>query len=229
MYGDGRAEEIVAEAIDGRRDQIFVVSKVLPQHASYDGTIAACEASLERLSIDRLDVYLLHWRAGKPLEPTIRAFEDLVKQGKIATWGVSNFDVRDLEEAEKIAGRGKIACNQVLYNLWTRDIEHRVLPWCLAHGVDVVAYSPYDQRTELRANAKQKKALSEIASQHETTERAVALRFLIERDTWVIPKASRVAHVEENARALDFELSSDDMAKLDAVFPRGAAGSLPML
>src|SRR4051812_26894210 len=143
MYLSGGAEELVAEAISGRRDEVFLVSKVLPQNASRKGTVAACEKSLARLKTDRLDCYLLHWRGPHPLEETIAAFEQLRRTGKVLSWGVSNFDVPDLEEAREIAGEGRVACNQVLYHLQERAIEHAVLPWCEKHGVTVVAYSPF--------------------------------------------------------------------------------------
>ena len=143
MYGEGKAEEMVAEAIAGKRDEVFLVSKVLPENASRRGTITACERSLDRLQTDRLDCYLLHWRGRHPLEDTISAFEQLSRDGKILTWGVSNFDVSDLEEVLAIAGSGRLACNQVFYHLQQRAIEHAVLPWCETHGVAVVAYSPF--------------------------------------------------------------------------------------
>src|SRR4051812_34368373 len=141
LYGWGRVEEMVAEVIAGQRDELFVVSKVHPRNASYEGTLKACDASLKRLRTDRLDTYLLHWPGSFPLEDTIRAFEKLVAAGKIRAWGVSNFDVDDLEQAYRIAGPGKIACNQVLYHLQERSIEARVIPWCEEHGVAVVGYS----------------------------------------------------------------------------------------
>ena len=147
MYGSGDAEEVVAEAIIGRRDQVFLVSKVLPQHASRSGTVVACENSLARLKTDRLDCYLLHWRGSHPLEETIAGFESLQREGKIRSWGVSNFDVADLEEAVSIAGEGRLACNQVLYHLKERSIEHAVIPWCEQHGVAVVGYSPFGHST----------------------------------------------------------------------------------
>ena len=143
MYGSGAAEEMVAEAIAGRRDEVFLVSKVLPQNASASGTIAACERSLAHLETDRLDCYLLHWRGQHPLAETFSAFEKLLREGKILSWGVSNFDVPDLEEAVRIAGEGRLVCNQVLYHLKERAIEHAVIPWCEEHGVAVVAYSPF--------------------------------------------------------------------------------------
>src|ERR1700761_4679282 len=141
MYGD--AEPVIAEAIAGRRDEVFLVSKVLPSNASRRGTIVACERSLKRLNTDRLDCYLLHWRGSYPLSETVAAFEELKRAGKIRSWGVSNFDANDLDEILAVSGEGKIACNQVLYHLKERAIEHTVIPWCAHHGVAVVAYSPF--------------------------------------------------------------------------------------
>ncbi len=225
MYGSGKAEQIVAEAIKGRRDEVFIVSKVLPRNASYTKTVRACENSLARLGIERLDCYLLHWREDEPLAETFRAFEKLQADGKIRSWGVSNFDVGDLEEAERIADKGKMACNQVLYNIWERAIEHRVLPWCKEHGVPAVAYSPFSARPGFDSHA----VLDKIARAHDTTPRVIALRFLVQQGTWIIPKASKVPHVEENAKALTVELSADEMARIDEAFPKGRSKSLPML
>jgi diketogulonate reductase-like aldo/keto reductase len=146
MYGAGESEDYVAEAIAGRRDEVFLVSKVLPGNASRNGTVKACEQSLKRLKTERLDCYLLHWRESIPLADTIAGLEDLAKAGKIRAWGVSNFDADDLEEALSIAGPGKIACNQVLYHLQQRAIEHAVLPWCETHGVALVGYTPFGSR-----------------------------------------------------------------------------------
>ena len=145
MYGSGRAEALTGEAITGRRDKVFIVSKVLPSNASRKGTLAACERSLKQLKTDYLDCYLLHWRGSYALEDTFAAFEELKSAGKIRSWGVSNFDEDDLQEALGIAGKGKIACNQVLYHLRERAIEHAVIPWCEKNGVAVVAYSPFGQ------------------------------------------------------------------------------------
>jgi len=223
MYGSGAAESIIAKAISGRRDEVFLVSKVLPTNASTRGTLAACEKSLARLRTDRLDCYLLHWRGEFPLEETIAAFDTLVRDGKILSWGVSNFDVADLDEVAAIAGAGHPACNQVLYHLQERAIEHAVLPWCQKHGTAVVAYTPFGQsKTAFDARTAQGKMLAEIAEAHQATPRQVALRFLLRHpEVFVIPKASRLAHVAENAAAATLELSAAELARIDAAFPRG--------
>lgn len=226
MYGD--AEPLVAEAIAGRRDEVFLVSKVLPTNASRRGTISACERSLARLRTDRLDCYLLHWRGRHPLAETIAAFEQLVTDGKIRAWGVSNFDVDDLDEALAIAGPGRIACNQVLYHLRERAIEHAVVPWCERHHVAVVAYTPFGTG---RFPGSRADALTEIAAAHGATPRQVVLRFLTRRPAvFAIPKASNVEHVEENAGAAALALRPAEIARIDAAFPRGARPrSLPTL
>jgi diketogulonate reductase-like aldo/keto reductase len=223
MYGSGAAESIIAKAISGRRDEVFLVSKVLPTNASTRGTLAACEKSLARLRTDRLDCYLLHWRGEFPLEETIAAFDTLVRDGKILSWGVSNFDVADLDEVAAIAGAGHPACNQVLYHLQERAIEHAVLPWCQKQGTAVVAYTPFGQsRTAFDARTAQGTVLAEIAEAHQATPRQVALRFLLRHpEVFVIPKASRLAHVAENAAAATLELSAAELARIDAAFPRG--------
>jgi diketogulonate reductase-like aldo/keto reductase len=177
MYGD--AEEMIAEAIEGRRDEVFLVSKVLPHNASLSGTIAACEGSLARLQTDRLDCYLLHWRGNYPLEETIEAFEQLQTDGKILYWGVSNFDVADLDEAWELAGDAGLVCNQVLYHLEERAIEHAVLPWCEAHGVAVVGYAPFGHGHFPSPQSAGGRVLQEIAARHNATPRQVALRFLL--------------------------------------------------
>src|SRR6202048_5218053 len=176
MYGD--AELVVADAIAGRRDEIFLVSKVLPSNASRRGTITACDRSLKRLKTDRLDCYLLHWRGSFPLAETVAAFEQLVGAGKIRSWGVSNFDADDLDEMLAVAGKGKIACNQVLYHLQERAIEHAVIPWCEAHGVAVVAYSPFGHNDFPSPRSKPGQALQVIAKAHGASPRQVALSFL---------------------------------------------------
>lgn len=231
MYGSGKVEELVGEAIAGRRHEAFLVSKVLPQNASYEGTLRACERSLRRLRTDYLDSYLLHWPGSHPLEDTIRAFEKLEREGKIRSWGVSNFDVSELDEALEIAGPGRIACNQVLYHLDERAIEHAVLPWCEIHGVALVAYSPFGSGSFPPESAARGKALSEIAGKHGVATHQVALAFLLRaRSVLVIPKAASVAHVVENAAADSVTLTSEDVHKIEAAFPRGRArGSLPML
>jgi diketogulonate reductase-like aldo/keto reductase len=222
MYGAGAAEEIVAEAIAGRRDDVFLVSKVLPQNASRSGTLVACETSLARLQTDWLDCYLLHWRGEYPLEDTIAAFEQLQRQGKILTWGVSNFDEGDLEEVLQIAGEARLVCNQVLYHLKERAIERAVLPWCEEHGVAVVAYSPFGHGEFPGPRAKGGRVLQEIADAHDATPRQVALRFLVRRPSlFAIPKASRIEHVDENAGAGDLQLTEAELARIDEAFPLG--------
>lgn len=232
LYGAGRVEELVADAIAGLRDEVFLVSKVLPSNASYEGTLQACERSLRRLRTDRLDAYLLHWPGSYPLEDTIRAFQALVAAGKIRQWGVSNFDVGELEDALRIAGPGAIACNQVLYHLEERAIEHRVLPWCERNGVAVVAYSPFGSQGGFPSpSSRGGRVLAEIARAHGATPRQVALRFLVRRPSVLaIPKSSKVAHVEDNARAAALALDDDEIARIDAAFPLGRdPGSLPVL
>ncbi len=231
MYGDGRAEEIVGEAISGRRDEVFLVSKVLPHNASRAGTRAACERSLQRLGTDRLDCYLLHWRGSYPLEETFAAFEALREEGKIRSWGVSNFDVDDLDEALKLVGPGRIACNQVLYHLRERAIEHAVIPLCEKNGVAVTAYSPFGQDDFPEPASAQGRALAQVAATHGASPRQVALSFLTRRPSvFAIPKAGKVAHVEDNAGALRLNLTESDLARIDAAFPRGPKPhSLPML
>jgi diketogulonate reductase-like aldo/keto reductase len=232
MYGSGAAESLIAEAIAGRRDEVFLVSKILPNNASKHGTIAACNQSLARLRTDRLDCYLLHWRGNHPLEETVAAFDSLVRAGKILSWGVSNFDVDDLDEVAGIAGGGLPACNQVLYHLQERAIEHAVLPWCRKHGIALVAYTPFGQSmSAFDSRTKQGRVLHEIAAAHQATPRQVALRFLLRNpETFVIPKASGMEHVEENAAALTLELSDVELAKIDAAFPLGKPRrGLPMI
>jgi diketogulonate reductase-like aldo/keto reductase len=229
MYGD--AELVVAEAVAGRRDEIFLVSKVLPSNASRRGTIAACERSLARLKTDRIDCYLLHWRGSYPLAETVAAFEQLVSAGKIRSWGVSNFDADDLNEMLAVAGKGKIACNQVLYHLRERAIEHAVIPWCEQHGVAVVAYSPFGHNDFPHLRSKAGEMLQTIAEAHGASPRQVALSFLTrEASVFAIPKASTPEHAADNAAAGKLVLSNDEIAALDKAFPRGPRPrSLPML
>ena len=231
MYGSGAAEEIVAEAIAGRRDEVFVVSKVLPHHASRTGTILACNSSLARLKTDRLESYLLHWRGHHPLEDTIAAFEELKSAGKILSWGMSNFDLRDLEDVLKIAGEGKMACNQVLYHLEERAIEHAVIPWCEKHGVAVVAYSPFGHGQFPGPRKAGGRVVQQIAAAYNATVRQVALRFLVRRPSlFAIPKASNSEHAAENAMAAEFYLTEAEIARIEEAFPLGSRPSqLPML
>ncbi len=229
MYGD--AELVVAEAIAGRRDDIFLVSKVLPSNASRRGTITACERSLARLNTDRLDCYLLHWRGSYPLAETVAAFEQLVSAGKIRSWGVSNFDTGDLDEMLAVAGDGNIACNQVLYHLRERAIEHAVIPWCETHGVAVVAYSPFGHNDFPQPRSKGGEVLQTIADAHGASPRQVVLSFLTRAPLlFAIPKASNQQHAADNAAAGELRLGNDEIAALDKAFPRGPrARSLPML
>jgi diketogulonate reductase-like aldo/keto reductase len=220
MYGN--AEEVIAVAIEGRRDEVFLVSKVLPSNASRKGTLAACERSLARLNTDRLDCYLLHWRGEYPLEDTVAAFEQLRREGKILSWGVSNFDVSDLDEVVQIAGAGCLACNQVLYHLQERAIEHAVLPWCEKHSVAVVAYSPFGHGKFPGPHPEGGRVLEEIAAAHEATPRQVALRFLVRPPSlFAIPKASNPEHTAENSGATDFQLTEEEVARIDKAFPLG--------
>lgn len=231
MYGSGAAEELVAEAIAGRRDEVFLVSKVLPHNASRNGTIAACERSLARLRTDRLDCYLLHWPGPHPLEDTIAAFEQLRRDGKILSWGVSNFDVPDLEAVWRLAGERRPACNQVLYHLGNRAIEHAVIPWCEEHGIAVVGYSPFGHGRFPGPRTAGGRVLHEIAAAHGATPRQVALRFLVRRPSlFTIPKAASPAHAAENAGAGALRLTDDEIARLSEAFPLGPRPhELPML
>jgi diketogulonate reductase-like aldo/keto reductase len=232
MYLSRAAEEWIAEAIAGRRDEVFLVSKVLPENASARGTIAACERSLTRLRTDRLDCYLLHWRGNHPLAETVSAFEKLRASGKIVAWGVSNFDVQDLREVREVAGAaGHLACNQVLYHLRERAIEHRVVDWCRENGAAVVAYSPFGHDSFPGPRSAGGRVLQEIAISHDAAPRQVALRFLLRiPEVFVIPKASSVEHARENAAAGSLQLSEAEIARIDEAFPRGPRPhSLPML
>src|SRR6266704_6806039 len=213
MYGD--AELVIAEAIAGRRDDIFLVSKVLPSNASRRGTITACERSLARLNTDRLDCYLLHWRGSYPLTETVAAFDELTRAGKIRGWGVSNFDTDDLNELLAVAGKGKIACNQVLYHLQERAIEHAVIPWCERNGVAVVAYSPFGHNDFPSPHGKAGEALQAIADAHRATARQVALAFLTRiQAVFAIPKAASADHAADNAAAGSLKLSDGEIAAL---------------
>ncbi|MEA3150949.1 MAG: hypothetical protein QOD56_1888 [Gammaproteobacteria bacterium] len=232
MYGSGAAEKIVGAAIEGRRDEVFLVSKVLPSNASKRGTISACERSLARLQTDRLDCYLLHWRGSHPLEETVGAFDLLMRDGKIRSWGVSNFDVADLDEVARIAQPERPACNQVLYHLRERAIEHAVLPWCAAHGVAVVAYTPFGETPAIfSSRTAQGRVLNDVAAARGATARQVALAFLLrEPSVFAIPKATTPAHVAENAGAAALRLTDAEVASIDAAFPRGKPRrSLPMI
>ena len=229
MYGD--AEIVIADAIAGQRDEVFLVSKVLPSNASRRGTMTACERSLKRLKTDRLDCYLLHWRGSYPLTETVAAFDELMRAGKIRSWGVSNFDVDDLSELLDVAGEGKVACNQVLYHLNERAIEHAVIPWCERHGVAVVAYSPFGHNDFPSPRSKAGEVLEKIAQAHGASARQVALAFLTRNPSvFAIPKASTAEHAADNAAAGTVTLSDSDITALDKAFPCGPKPrSLPML
>jgi diketogulonate reductase-like aldo/keto reductase len=215
MYGDGAAEELVAEAIAGRRDELFLVSKVLPSHASRRGAIEACERSLERLRTDRIDMYLLHWRGQLPLEETVAAFSELKADGKIRHWGVSNFDTIDLAELVMIADGDGVETDQVLYNLPHRQIELELLPWCRDRGLPIMAYSPIDRGRLVRHDV-----VVAIAEKHDATPPQVALAWVLRHDdVCAIPKASVQEHVRENAAALDLRLDNEDLKLLDEQFP----------
>ena len=215
MYGDGGAEEAIAEAIAGRRDGLFIVSKVYPHNASRAGAIAACERSLKRLRTDRLDLYLLHWRGSEPLADTVAAFERLKADGKIRSWGVSNFDTGDMKELAGLPKGAGCASNQVLYHLGSRGIEWQLLDTCRKADVMVMAYSPLGQGPLLR-----KPALKKIADKHGVDPAAIALAWVLRQPGVVaIPKAIRPEHVRANMQALDVKLDADDLKALDAAFP----------
>ncbi|MBP2549161.1 diketogulonate reductase-like aldo/keto reductase [Neorhizobium galegae] len=214
MYGDGASEELVGEAIAGRRDEVFLVSKVYPHHASREGVIEACTRSLKRLATDRLDLYLLHWRGQHPLADTVAGLQALQADGRIGAWGVSNFDVDDMEELMAVPGGQDCAANQVLYNLSRRGIEYDLLPWCQERGVAVMAYSPIEQGRLLSHPE-----LIRIAKANQATPAQVALAFVLEREQMIaIPKTGNPARVEENLGAIDLDISDEDWAVLDRAF-----------
>ncbi len=213
MYADGGAEELVGEAIAGRREEVFLVGKVLPHNATHCGTITACERSLRRLKTDRFDLYLLHWRGGPPLEETLDAFGLLVRAGKVRHWGVSNFDVSDMEELTDLPGGSAVQTDQVLYNLTRRGIEYDLLPWGREHSIPIMAYSPIEQGRMLRHPA-----LESVAMRHDATPAQVALAWLLRQDGLiVIPRTGTPEHVRENRAALDLRLMI--LAELERTFP----------
>jgi diketogulonate reductase-like aldo/keto reductase len=215
MYGDGGAEEVVAEAIAGRRDEVFLVSKVLPHHATFEGTIRACEASLTRLATDRIDLYLLHWPGPHPLAGTVEAFRKLRADGKILHWGVSNFDVDEMEAVAAIPDPAGCSTNQVLYNLDRRGPERRLFPWCRARGIPIMAYSPLEQ-----GRLRKTLALGRVAARHGATGEQIALAWTLRLgDVVAIPKATKPDHVRANARAADLVFTEEDLAELDRAYP----------
>jgi len=222
MYLSGRAEEWIGEAIARRLPEVFLVSKVLPENASRKGTVAACEASLARLKTDRLDCYLLHWRGDHPLDDTIEAFQQLQSEGKILSWGVSNFDVADLKEAHRLSGHAGPVCDQVLYHLQERAVEHAVVPWCEKHDAALVAYSPFGHGNFPDPHTPAGRLLKQISVENHATPRQVALRFLLRWPfSFAIPKSSDIDHVVENAGAGDLELTGMQIERLNKMFPLG--------
>lgn len=219
MYGSGRSESLVGEAIAGRRDEVYLVSKVLPSNANRTGTLEACRGSLKRLKTEALDLYLLHWRGAVPLGETVDAMRTLVRAGDIRAWGVSNFDCDDMEELLALTEPGEVVTNQVLYNLGRRGPELDLFPACARAGVSVMAYSPIEQGRLLRHPA-----LGRIAEARGATPAQIALAFALERpEVWAIPKAGSAEHVEDNAAALGLELTDEEREALDAAFPAPSA------
>jgi diketogulonate reductase-like aldo/keto reductase len=215
MYASGGAEEVVGEAVTGRRDEVFLVSKVMPGNASRRGTVAACEESLKRLKTDRIDLYLLHWPGPSPIAETVDAFTTLKRAGKIRHWGVSNFDVSEMEEVAELPDGKEVAANQVMYNLRRRGIEFDLIPWCERRRIPIMAYSPLDQGRLLRA-----RELESMAARHGAKPAQVALAWLLQPEgVMVIPKAGSEAHVRENHGALAVQLDARDLAELDRAFP----------
>jgi len=226
MYGEGHVEELVGKAIAGRRDEIFLVSKVLPSNASYDGTLKACERSLKRLKTDWLDLYLLHWRGSYPLSETMRAMEKLVAEGLVKYIGVSNFDVEDLMEAEQVLQTEQIACNQVLYNLRDRGIERRLLPYCSKKRIAVVGYAPFGHGNFPSPSSREGKLLIEIGRRHNRTPKQVALNFLTRHPSiFTIPKTTRPDRVKENSGGLGWQLTEDEVNAIDRAFPVPSPGT----
>jgi diketogulonate reductase-like aldo/keto reductase len=220
MYGEGGAEEVVAEAIAGRREEVFVVSKVYPHNASRRGAVEACARSLRRLKTDYIDLYLLHWRGDVPLSETLEAFQRLKEEGKILEYGVSNFDVSDMEEALALPGGDEIASNQVLYNLEHRGIEWDLIPWSRARGISTTAYSPVGHKAVEQRRLFGKSELESVASRHGVTPAQVALAWsLREPDVVAIPKAVKREHIRENRAAHDLKLTQRDFDELDQAFP----------
>ena len=216
MYGEGAAEELIGEAIRGRRSEVFLVSKVYPHNATRRGAVSACERSLGRLGVERIDLYLLHWRGSVKLSETLEAFAELKRGGKIAAFGVSNFDTSDMEEAWGLVQGKEIAVNQILYNLTRRGVEFELLPWLEKHRVPVMAYSPVEQGRLVKHPK-----LAAIAKERNATAAQIALAWLLARPGVIaIPKAADLGHVEENRAAADLELSAAEMTALDGVFPR---------
>ncbi|MFN8177843.1 MAG: aldo/keto reductase [bacterium] len=220
LYGSGKVEDILGEALAGRRDEAFLVSKVMPENASREDTLRACERSLRRLRTDRLDCYLLHWESSHPITETVAAFEELRAAGKILRWGVSNFDEARVEETVRAAGPGRVACNQVFYHLGERTIEHAVIPTCERHGIAVVGYSPFSHGGIPGPETPSGRVLAGIAAGFGATPRQVALAFLVRRPSlFAIPMTSRVDHVHENSLAGGLALGEEDLRRIEQAFP----------
>lgn len=220
MYGEGEAEEVVADAIAGRREEVFVVSKVYPHNATRRGAIEACERSLRRLKTDYIDLYLLHWRGDVALEETVAAFQELKEAGKILEHGVSNFDISDMEEWLEVRGGDEVATNQVLYSLTYRGIEWGLIPWSRERRIPIMAYSPVGHKPAEQKRLFNDRNLKSIAAEHGATPAQIALAWVLrEPDIIAIPKASRPEHIRENRAALDIKLTAEDLAKLDQSFP----------
>ena len=225
MYGSGRVETLLGEALAGRRDRVFLVTKVWPTNASRKGTIQSCERSLKRLGTDRVDCYLLHWRSSHPVEETVEALEKLQSDGKIRSWGVSNFDQRELANVIAVAGEGRVSCNQVYYDLRHRQVELDLLPYCQTHSVAVVAYSPLGAGYFPSRDA----TLDAIARAHHATPQQIALAFLTRLEgTFVIPKAVSDEHIRQNAAVDSLRLSDADCEQLERAFPKGSDSTLPV-
>lgn len=211
MYASGGAEEVVSEAIEGRRDEVYLVSKVLPENASFEGTLKACEKSLKRLGTDRLDLYLLHWIGDHPVSETLEAFDRLKRDGKIVQYGVSNFDLDAMHKAEDTPMGRRVVTNQLFYNLAHRTIDFELLDWCWARGISIMAYSPLDQ-----AKLESKTALKEVAKRHGVAPETIAIAWTLRHPALIsIPKAVKREHIDANREAIDIVLSEDDLAALD--------------
>jgi diketogulonate reductase-like aldo/keto reductase len=220
MYGNSRVEELVAEAMNGRREEVFLVSKVLPSNASYKGTLKACRQSLKRLKTEWLDLYLLHWPGSYPLRETMRAMEKLVDDGMIRFIGVSNFDVEELDAAQRALSKHRLACNQVLYHLGYRGIERRILPYCSKEGIAIVGYSPFGHGIFPTPQSSGGTVLAQIAERYHRTPRQVALNFLTRNPSvFTIPKASRPEHVKENSGGTGWDMTADDLISIGRAFP----------
>ena len=220
-YGSGACERFLAKALEGKREQAFVVSKVHPKNATYEGTLEACERSLQRLKTDYLDGYLLHWHEGPPMEETFRAFEKLLEDGKIRTWGVSNFEVHELKHAISLVGEGKIVCNQIEYFISQRANEAELMPYCREHDVTIVAHSPFGDKRFPAPDSEGGQLLAQIGEAHGASARATAIAYLLRtRDVCTIPKAGKIPHLEDNARGLEITLTAEQIADIERVFPR---------